>query len=88
MLVTTDSGPRFMAIAFKRPVVTLFGPTDPAATATHYINERCLSLSLECQPCMAPTCPLKHHRCMRDLAVGRVWEAVKELLAGSGRAVA
>ena len=29
MLVTTDSGPRFFGIAFGRPVVTLFGPTDP-----------------------------------------------------------
>jgi heptosyltransferase-2 len=88
LLVTTDSGPRFIAIAFKRPVVTLFGPTDPAATVTHYANERCLSLSLDCQPCVAPTCPLKHHQCMRELSVNRVWGAVKELLARKDRAVA
>ncbi|MCI0331653.1 MAG: lipopolysaccharide heptosyltransferase II [Planctomycetes bacterium] len=76
MLVTTDSGPRFLAIAFGKPVVTLFGPTDPAATATHYEREMSLSLALDCQPCMERTCPLVHHRCMRDLTVDQVYAAV------------
>jgi len=78
MVVTTDSGPRFLAIAFNKPVVTLFGPTDPAATATHYERETPLSLALECQPCMERVCPLVHHRCMRDLTVDRVYAAVTE----------
>jgi heptosyltransferase-2 len=80
MLVTTDSGPRFLGIAFGKPVVTLFGPTNPAATATRYEHESCLSLSLECQPCMARTCPLGHHRCMRELTVDRVDTAVSRYL--------
>ena len=29
LMVTTDSGPRHFAAAFKVPAVTLFGPTDP-----------------------------------------------------------
>jgi heptosyltransferase-2 len=80
MLVTTDSGPRFLAIAFAKPVVTLFGPTSPAATATGYELESCLSLALECQPCMQHACPLVHHRCMRDLTVDRVYAAVTRYL--------
>src|SRR5690606_12992799 len=36
LLVTTDSGPRYLGIAFARPVVTLFGPTDPRLVATNY----------------------------------------------------
>jgi heptosyltransferase-2 len=80
LIVSTDSGPRFMAIAFGKPVVTLFGPTDPAATATHYARETCLSLQLECQPCMARVCPLGHHRCLRELPVERVYAAVVDLL--------
>jgi heptosyltransferase-2 len=83
MLVTTDSGPRFLAIAFGKPVVTLFGPTDPAATATGYEQESSLSLSLDCQPCIARTCPLVHHRCMRDLPVERVYAAVENHLDGN-----
>ncbi len=81
LLVTTDSGPRFFGIAFGRPVVTLFGPTDPLRTETHYAAESCLSLSLDCQPCMERTCPLLHHRCMRDLSVDTVYGAVAEKLA-------
>lgn len=80
ILVTTDSGPRFLGIAFKKPVVTLFGPTDPAATATHYEWETCLSLALECQPCMARTCPLVHHRCMREFTVDQVYPEVARYL--------
>jgi heptosyltransferase-2 len=80
MVVSTDSGPRFLGIAFGKPVVTLFGPTDPAATATHYAGETSLSLSLDCQPCMKRVCPLVHHRCMRDLTVERVYAAVTEQL--------
>jgi heptosyltransferase II len=76
MLVTTDSGPRYFGIAFGRPVVTLFGPTDPRRTQSYYARENCLSLALDCQPCMARTCPLVHHRCMRDLSVDIVHNAV------------
>jgi heptosyltransferase-2 len=81
LLVTTDSGPRYFGIAFKRPVVTLFGPTDPLRTLLPYRQETSLALSLECQPCMKRTCPLKHHRCMRELTVESVHGAVSQLLA-------
>jgi heptosyltransferase-2 len=80
IVVSTDSGPRHIAIAFGRPVVTLFGPTDPTATATHFSGETSLSLGLDCQPCMARVCPLGHHRCMRDLTVERVYAAVRKAL--------
>jgi heptosyltransferase-2 len=80
LVVTTDSGPRFLAIAFDRPVVTLFGPTDLRATETGYEREVSLSLNLDCQPCMKRTCPLGHHRCMRDLSVDRVHAAVMKLI--------
>lgn len=86
LVVSTDSGPRFFGIAFEKPVVTLFGPTDPLATATYYERETCLSLGLDCQPCMERTCPLKHHRCMRDLTVDRVYAAVAFHLRAPSRA--
>jgi heptosyltransferase II len=81
LLITTDSGPRYFGIAFKRPVVTLFGPTDPLRTLLPYPQETSLCLALDCQPCMKRTCPLKHHRCMRDLTVENVHRAVNQLLA-------
>ncbi len=80
LVVTTDSGPRFFGIAFRRPVVTLFGPTSPVSTKTHYDAERCVTLSLDCQPCMARECPLVHHRCMQDLSVDQVYREVQQTL--------
>lgn len=81
MLVTTDSGPRFFGVAFGKPVVTLFGPTDPAATRTDDPRELSLSVPMDCAPCMKGTCPLGHHRCMRDLSVDEVYGAVTRQLA-------
>jgi heptosyltransferase-2 len=80
VVVSTDSGPRHIAIAFGRRVVTLFGPTHPAATATDYSGEACLSLGLDCQPCMARVCPLAHHRCMQELSVEKVYAAVRQAM--------
>jgi heptosyltransferase-2 len=80
LLVTTDSGPRFFGVAFGVPTVTLFGPTSTEMTRTFAAHETCVSLGLACQPCMARTCPLKHHRCMRDLSVERVWSAIEGAL--------
>jgi heptosyltransferase II len=80
MLVTTDSGPRYLGIAFERPVVTLFGPTDPRLVESHYEREICLALGLDCRPCMQRVCPLGHHKCMRDMSVDMVYGAVAKYL--------
>jgi heptosyltransferase-2 len=81
LLVTTDSGPRYFGVAFGVPTVTLFGPTNPRLVPTYSRYETVVSLGLDCQPCMERSCPLKHHRCMRDLTVDRVYAAAEAALA-------
>lgn len=88
LLVTTDSGPRFFGIAFGVPTVSLFGPTSTLWTRTYDAVETPLSLELACQPCMERTCPLGHHRCMRDLSVDRVYRAASDKLGDANRRVA
>jgi heptosyltransferase II len=83
LLVTTDSGPRFFAVAFGVPVVSLFGPVHPDWSRTHWAHETCLAESVPCGPCMKRVCPLAHHRCMRDLRVERVHDAVRQLLSAT-----
>lgn len=80
LLVTTDSGPRFFGVAFGLNVVTLFGPTDPDWTRTHYARETVLQHAVPCGPCGKRTCPLTHHDCMRQLSVERVYAAVSQHL--------
>lgn len=77
LLVTTDSGPRHFAHAFDVPVVTLFGPTHIGWSETHHPHSTHLQLKLDCGPCQQRTCPLGHHRCMKDLTVDQVFRAVQ-----------
>ncbi len=89
LLVSTDSGPRFFAVAFDVPLVTLFGPTHSRWSHTHYAGEIRLQHAVPCGPCGRRTCPLGHHECMRSLSVERVYAAVlAQLLAGRNRRAA
>lgn len=76
LLVTTDSGPRHFAAAFDVPTITLFGPTHIAWSETFYPQAVHLQLPVACGPCQQRTCPLKHHRCMRDLSVRHVFAEI------------
>ncbi|GIX00245.1 MAG: hypothetical protein KatS3mg111_3577 [Pirellulaceae bacterium] len=58
VVVSTDSGPRHMAIALDRPLVTLCGATDPALTKTYNVPERILDGKVS--PC--PRTNRLHHR--------------------------
>jgi heptosyltransferase II len=79
-MVSTDSGPRHMAAALGLPVVTLFGPMLPVWSENPTQQAVNLMLDLDCIGCHRRVCPLKHHRCMRELSVEMVFGAVKELL--------
>jgi heptosyltransferase II len=79
-LVTTDSGPRHIAAAFGIPTVTLFGPTDPRWSHNYHPAATDLYLTLPCRPCGCRVCPLKHHRCLRELTVEDVLAATMTLL--------
>lgn len=80
LLVTTDSGPRHFAPPFGVPVVTLFGPTHIAWSETYYDRALHLQVGVDCGPCQKRTCPLEHHRCMRDLSVDQVFQAAVTML--------
>jgi len=75
LMVTTDSGPRHFAAALDVPVITLFGPTHIAWSENHFPRATHLQHPLPCGPCQKRTCPLGHHRCMRELTVDEVYRA-------------
>jgi heptosyltransferase-2 len=88
VLVTNDSAPLHLASAVGTRVVAIFGPTVPAfGFGPRGTGDRIVEhTNLQCRPCSSHgpmVCPLGHHRCMRDLGVGTVLEAVSE--AGGGR---
>lgn len=83
LLVTTDSGPRHFAPPFGVPVVTLFGPTYIEWSETFYEKAVHLQLDVDCGPCQQRICPLGHHKCMEDLTVDQVYDAVHSILSQS-----
>ncbi|MBN1344101.1 MAG: glycosyltransferase family 9 protein [Phycisphaerae bacterium] len=85
LLLTNDTGPRHFACAFGKPLVTVFGPTDPAWTETDYALERKLIAPVDCGPCMKRRCATDH-RCMTRVTTDAVFAACAELLR-SGRQV-
>jgi heptosyltransferase II len=88
LLVTTDSGPRHFAVAFGVPTIGLYGPTPPIWGRNSTARELNLQVDLECLGCHERTCPLGHHRCMRDLTVDRVFQAVRHELTTPARRIA
>lgn len=78
VVVSNDNGAAHVAAALGRPTVVIFGPTDPQRSAPLGRDLRLLTAGSFCQPCGYRRCPLDH-RCMIDLAVDRVFEAVAEL---------
>lgn len=84
-VITTDSGPMHIAIATGTPTIALFGPTTkefgfyPVFENTRVVEHD----TLECRPCHVHggnTCPLQHHRCMKDLSVSQVISALKKYI--------
>jgi heptosyltransferase-2 len=80
LLVTTDSGPRSMAVAFDTPQVSIFGPSWTTWSENPLAREVRLQLKFACVPCMQKVCPLGHHDCMKKLSVGQVMASVISLL--------
>ena len=80
-LVTNDSAPLHLATAVGTPIVALFGPTVPEfGFGPRGPGDVVLGhAELACRPCSRHgplTCPLGHHRCLREMSVETVARAV------------
>lgn len=74
LLIGNDSGPRHIAIAFKKPVVCIMGPTSPRYTDSPWETGKLLRVDVDCGPCQKPVCTTDH-RCMTRIGVDAVVEA-------------
>lgn len=79
-LVTTDTGPRHIAVAFDIPTVVVMGPTDPRYTAKHLEKQVVLRAeNLDCIACHKKVCP-KRQECMRLITPEMVFDSLLDLL--------
>jgi heptosyltransferase-1 len=81
LMVTNDTGPMHVAAAMQKPLVGLFGPTEPRRTGPYGQIENGLQTPLPCVPCMKPHChwpnPLE---CLRSLSPLRVFQRIQRQL--------
>jgi heptosyltransferase I len=80
LTVTNDTGPMHVAAALKKPLVALFGPTNPCNTGPYGDLENVIQITrLPCVPCMKATCsyadPLA---CLRQITPAMVFEKVRQ----------
>lgn len=83
VVVSNDSGLMHITAAVGRPLVALFGSSDPRHTPPLSATCRVHFLDLPCSPCFQRQCPLKHYNCLQQLAPGRVLKSVDSFLDGS-----
>lgn len=79
-MVTTDSGPRHVAVAFDVPHVVLMGPTHPDYTSANLEHGVVVRHEVDCGPCHLKTCPLDH-RCMKLITPDEVLQTTLDLLS-------
>ena len=80
--VTNDSGPMHLAVALDRPVVSIFGPTDPIWIGPYHRDDAVLQAHLPCMPCYLrrlSRCP-HAHACMREVTADAVIARAETIL--------
>jgi len=82
LVVTNDTGPMHIAAALGRPVVGVFGPTDPAQTGPYGDRVTILSSDLRCAPCLKSTCHWKvNMECLHSIKARDVVAASDQWLS-------
>ncbi|MHC5212996.1 MAG: glycosyltransferase family 9 protein, partial [Planctomycetota bacterium] len=80
LVITNDTGPRHIAIALDKPVVSLFGPNNPLWTQTEHDKEIQILGVAPCVPCDKPVCKQTQHLCMESITVEHVFEMAQKII--------
>jgi len=88
--ITNDSGPMHLAVALDRPVVSIFGPTDPIWIGPYRRADAVLHADLECSPCYLRKLKDCHHdhACMRSVSAPAVIERAERILSATQKRLA
>ena len=87
LVIGGDTGPLHVAAALDRPVLGIYGPTDPVNTGPRSARARVLRSGIECSPCYDLRSPAecklpdKSVRCMWLIQPTDVFTAAMDLLA-------
>ena len=81
LMVTNDTGPMHAAAALGKPLVALFGPTEPHRTGPYGRLESVLRIELPCSPCFKSYCAWKNpNECLRAISPAQVLAQIHKIL--------
>jgi len=81
--VTNDSGSMHVAASLGKPMVSVFGPTNPVHIGPYERPESVVRVDLPCSPCnyrRLSQCPFDH-ACMKQITSAMVVERVRKVLS-------
>jgi lipopolysaccharide heptosyltransferase I len=86
--VTNDSGPMHLSVALDRPVVAIFGPTDPVWIGPYGHPDNALRAGVPCSPCLLRQLSRCHygHVCMEQVSARAVIARIDHVLGASDAA--
>lgn len=95
-IVAVDTGLLHLAAAFKKPTISLYGPTNPKLTGSIGENQRHLAADFACAPCLQKKCRYRGEKifyseatqkdyeinpaCFAQINPDNVWRELKALL--------
>ena len=83
--VTNDSGSMHVAASLGKPMVSVFGPTNPVHIGPYERPESVVRVDLPCSPCnyrRLSQCPFDH-ACMKQVTSTMVVERVRKILSAA-----
>jgi ADP-heptose:LPS heptosyltransferase len=82
LMITNDSGPMHAAAALGKPLVALFGPTEPRRTGPYGQLKNVLRIDLPCAPCLKSFCTWKNPiECLTAISPATVFMRTEKLLS-------
>ena len=81
LMISNDTGPMHVAAAMRKPLVAIFGPTEPRRTGPYGRVSQVVQTSLPCIPCMKSYCTFSQPlECLRAISPDAVFARAQEAL--------
>lgn len=78
-VVSNDSGLMHIAAALNKPLVAIFGSSDPNKTPPLKPDAEIVYLNLSCSPCFKRTCRYQHTNCLNHITPQMVLDRLDKL---------
>jgi heptosyltransferase I len=82
LMISNDTGPMHVAAALSKPIVAIFGPTEPRRTGPYGQMQNVVRIDLPCSPCFKSHCTYsKPLECLRAISPETIFNRATSLIA-------